>query len=158
MTYTNDDGGFEVANIPTGDVTVAVRYAGLQDASIVANVIVGQAVSLDVEMKPQSLAAADGESAQTITVVRTRSGQAAALMKRRSSVNAVTAVDADAIGDYRLRFACYRADPDLQRLHQTAHTDAALRAFRHGAWQDISATMLGSTQESWLAHSLKTNA
>jgi alkaline phosphatase D len=150
-----------------------------------------------------------------------------------------------AIADYRLRFGCYRADPDLQRLHQMApmvalwddhesandsweggaqnhqtategdwnlrraaamqvyrewmpvsdepwkaypigtlatlyrtesrllartrpadigaafraeDSDAALRTFRDGVWQDPSATMLGSTQESWLAHAFKTNA
>jgi alkaline phosphatase D len=149
------------------------------------------------------------------------------------------------LADYRLRLACYRADPDLQRLHQVApmialwddhestndsweggaqnhqsdkegdwntrraaaiqayrewmpvsdepwkaypigtlatlyrtesrllgrtqpadigaafraeDPDAALNAFRDGAWQDPSATMLGSTQESWLAHALKANA
>jgi alkaline phosphatase D len=150
-----------------------------------------------------------------------------------------------AIADYRLRYASYRADPDLQRLHQMAamvalwddhesandsweggaqnhqsategdwnirraaamqvyrewmpvsdepwkaypigtlatlyrtesrllartrpadigaafksdDPDAALKAFRDGVWQDPSATMLGSTQESWLAHALKSNA
>jgi alkaline phosphatase D len=150
-----------------------------------------------------------------------------------------------AIADYRMRYACYRADPDLQRLHQMApmvafwddhessndsweggaqnhqpakegdwnlrraaamqvyrewmpvsdepwkaypigtlatlyrtesrllgrtqpadinaaykasDPDAALKAFRDGIWQDPSATMLGSTQESWLAHALKANA
>ena len=150
-----------------------------------------------------------------------------------------------AIADYRLRYACYRADADLQRLHQMApmvafwddhesandsweggaqnhqpktegdwnprraaamqvyrewmpvsdepwksypigtlatlyrtesrllartkqadiaaayhasDPDAALKAFRDGVWQDSSATMLGSTQESWLAHSLKAGA
>jgi alkaline phosphatase D len=149
-----------------------------------------------------------------------------------------------AITDYRLRYACYRTDPDLQRLHQmapmvgywddhettnddweggaqnhqpgtegdwnarraaamqvyrewmpvseepwkayrlgslatlyrtesrmlgrtqpadigsayrAANPDAALRALRDGAWQDPSATMLGSEQESWLAHALKAN-
>ena len=149
------------------------------------------------------------------------------------------------ITDYRLRYACYRADPDLRRLHQmapmvafwddhesandsweggaqnhqpategdwnvrraaamqvyrewmpvsdepwkaypigalatlyrtesrllgrtkqadigaafrAADPDAALKAFRDGAWQDPSATMLGSAQESWLAHELKSNA
>jgi alkaline phosphatase D len=148
------------------------------------------------------------------------------------------------IADYRMRYACYRADPDLQRLHQmapmaafwddheaanddweggaqnhqvategdwnvrraaamqvyrewmpvsdepwkaypigtlatlyrtesrllartkqadigacfkAADPDAALKAFRDGAWQDPSATMLGSTQESWLAHQFKSN-
>jgi alkaline phosphatase D len=150
-----------------------------------------------------------------------------------------------ALADYRLRHACYRADPDLQRLHQMApmvafwddhesandsweggaqnhqtaregewnprraaaiqayrewmpvsdepwkaypigtlatlyrtesrllartrqadigsafkasNPDAALKAFRDGTWQDPSATMLGSTQESWLAHALRANA
>jgi alkaline phosphatase D len=149
------------------------------------------------------------------------------------------------LADYRLRYACYRADPDLQRLHRmapmvafwddheaandaweggaqnhktttegdwsvrraaamqayrewmpvsdepwkayaigtlatlyrtesrllgrtrqadigaafhAADPDAALKAFRDGAWQDPSATMLGSSQESWLAHQFKTNA
>jgi alkaline phosphatase D len=151
-----------------------------------------------------------------------------------------------AIADYRLRYACYRADPDLQRLHQQApmvalwddhessndsweggadnHQSAtegnwnlrraaamqvyrewmpvsdepwkaypigtlatlyrtesrllarteplddalkvafqspdamALKAFRDGPWQDPSLTMLGTTQESWLAHAFKANA
>lgn len=148
------------------------------------------------------------------------------------------------IADYRLRYASYRADPDLQRLHQmapmvalwddhessndtweggaqnhqpdkegewnlrraaamqvyrewmpvsdepwkaypigalatlyrtesrllartkpanidaafkAADPDAALKAFRDGVWTDPSATMMGSTQESWLAHQMKTN-
>ncbi len=148
------------------------------------------------------------------------------------------------IADYRLRYACYRADPDLQRLHQRVpmvafwddhesandsweagaqnhqpategdwnvrkaaamqvyrewmpvsdepwkaypigalatlyrtesrllartqqanigaafrapNPDAALKSFRDGVWQDPSATMLGSTQESWLAHQFKAN-
>lgn len=150
-----------------------------------------------------------------------------------------------AIADYRLRYASYRADPDLQRLHQmapmvalwddhessndsyeagaqnhqpekegdwnirraaamqvyrewmpvsdepwkayeigtlatlyrtesrllartnpadigatfkAADPDAALKAFRDGPWKDPSATMMGSTQESWLAHQMKATA
>jgi alkaline phosphatase D len=150
-----------------------------------------------------------------------------------------------AVADYRMRYACYRADPDLQRLHQMApmvalwddhessndsweggaqnhqpakegewnlrraaamqvyrewmpvsdepwkaypigtlatlyrtesrllgrtrpadigatfraeDPDAALKAFRDGNWQDPSATMLGSAQESWLAHAMKADA
>jgi alkaline phosphatase D len=149
-----------------------------------------------------------------------------------------------AIADYRLRYASYRADPDLQRLHQmapmvalwddhesandsweggaqnhqpdkegdwntrraaamqvyrewmpvsdepwkaypigtlatlyrtesrllartrpadigaafkAADPDAALKAFRDGVWRDPAATMMGSTQESWLAHQMKAN-
>ena len=149
-----------------------------------------------------------------------------------------------AIADYRLRYASYRTDPDLQRLHQMApmvalwddhesandsweggaqnhqpdkegdwntrraaamqvyrewmpvsdepwkaypigtlatlyrtesrllartrpadigaafkasDPDAALKAFRDGVWRDPAATMMGSTQESWLAHQFKAN-
>ncbi len=94
VTYTNDDGSFEITNVPTGEVTIVVRYAGLQDAAVMTSVSAGQAVSLDVQMTP----AGAGGDTQTVTIVRARSGQAAALMKRRSSVNAVTAVDADNFG------------------------------------------------------------
>lgn len=150
-----------------------------------------------------------------------------------------------ALADYRLRYASYRADPDLQRLHQMApmiaqwddhetandsweggaenhqsasegdwsirrnasvqafrewlpvsdepwksypigalatlyrtesrilarteqadarsalqasDSDAALQRFRDSLMQDSSATILGSVQESWLAHMLRANA
>jgi alkaline phosphatase D len=47
---------------------------------------------------------------------------------------------------------------DLKALFQAANPDAAIKDFRDGAWMDPSATMLGTTQESWLAHALKANA
>jgi alkaline phosphatase D len=50
------------------------------------------------------------------------------------------------------------AYPQLARAHQASNPDAALRNFRDGAWRDPTATMLGSDQESWLAHELKRNA
>jgi len=50
------------------------------------------------------------------------------------------------------------AYPELAKAHQASDPDAALRAFRDGAWRDPTATMLGSDQESWLAHELKRNA
>jgi len=47
---------------------------------------------------------------------------------------------------------------DIAAAYRAPDTDAALKAFRDGVWEDPSATMLGSTQESWLAHSLKAGA
>ena len=47
---------------------------------------------------------------------------------------------------------------DLRSVLRASNPDAALDAFRDGAWRDPSATMLGSTQESWLAHAFKANA
>ncbi len=95
--YTNEDGSFQISNAPAGELKVVVHYSGLQDAFLVATVTAGQATQLDIAMKPVS-AAADEHSGQTVTIATARSGQAAALMKRRSSVSAVTAVDADNFG------------------------------------------------------------
>jgi alkaline phosphatase D len=47
---------------------------------------------------------------------------------------------------------------DLKPLFTAADPDAAIKAFRDGPWMDPSATMLGTTQESWLAHAFKANA
>ena len=50
------------------------------------------------------------------------------------------------------------AGAELAKAHQASDPDAALRSFRDGDWRDPTATMLGSTQESWLAHEFKRNA
>ncbi|WP_454832653.1 alkaline phosphatase D family protein [Pseudoxanthomonas wuyuanensis] len=50
------------------------------------------------------------------------------------------------------------ASAELARAHRASDPDVALRGFRDGAWRDPTATMLGSEQESWLAHELKRNA
>jgi alkaline phosphatase D len=47
---------------------------------------------------------------------------------------------------------------ELAKAHDASDPDAALRAFRDGAWRDPAATMLGSTQELWLTQELKRNA
>ena len=44
--------------------------------------------------------------------------------------------------------------PDLAPYFKAADPDAALIAFRNGKWGDAAQTMLGSQQESWLAHQL----
>lgn len=50
------------------------------------------------------------------------------------------------------------AAAELAEAHQAANPDAALRHFRDGAWRDPTATLLGSDQESWLAHEFRRNA
>lgn len=47
---------------------------------------------------------------------------------------------------------------ELTQANQASNPDTALRHFRDGVWRDPTATMLGSTQESWLAQELKHNA
>ncbi|WP_081609182.1 carboxypeptidase-like regulatory domain-containing protein [Novosphingobium nitrogenifigens] len=98
VAYTGDDGSFLIPNAPQGEVTVVVRYTGLQDESTVTMVGAGRSAALDIKMMPLSFDNAHGSDHNAITVVGTRSGQAAALMKRRSAINAVNAVDADNFG------------------------------------------------------------
>jgi alkaline phosphatase D len=50
------------------------------------------------------------------------------------------------------------ASAELAKAHQAANPGVALREFRERVWLDPSATMLGSDQESWLAHEFKRNA
>jgi len=45
--------------------------------------------------------------------------------------------------------------PEIIKLFGAPDVGAAMAAFKAGEWQDKAATMMGTTQESWLAHGLK---
>jgi alkaline phosphatase D len=45
--------------------------------------------------------------------------------------------------------------PATAKLLASSDVSAALAAFRDGPWRDPAATMMGTTQESWLAHGLQ---
>jgi len=47
--------------------------------------------------------------------------------------------------------------PEVERLLTAPDPVKALTAFRDGAWQDPAATMLGTEQETWLGHALRTS-
>jgi len=96
VTTTDNAGAFRIVNVPAGDVTILVHYTGLKDATVATNG--GEAAALDIRMEPLSSAGNGYVDAQDITVDGVRSGQAAALMKRRSAMNVLTAVDADNFG------------------------------------------------------------
>ncbi|AYJ86459.1 alkaline phosphatase [Sphingomonas paeninsulae] len=45
--------------------------------------------------------------------------------------------------------------PSTARMFESADVPAALAAFKKGPWRDPAVTMMGTTQENWLAHGLK---
>lgn len=45
--------------------------------------------------------------------------------------------------------------PDLSPLFKQVDPAVALKGFRDGAWMDPAATMMGTQQESWLAHAMR---
>jgi iron complex outermembrane receptor protein len=97
VAYSQDGGDFRLSNVPAGDVTVVVKYTGLEETRAVATVAAGQTATVGFELRPQSYAARDGE-VEAITIVGKREGQAAAIMERRASTNAKNVVAADNFG------------------------------------------------------------
>jgi len=95
--FSEDGGDFRLTGVPAGEVTVVVKYTGLQEGRAVVTVAPGQAATLDVALNPLSYAAQDGE-VEAITIVARREGQASAIMERRASTNAKTVVAADNFG------------------------------------------------------------
>ena len=57
VTYSEDGGNFRLTGVPAGEVTVVVKYTGLQESRAVANVVAGQVVTLDFELKVPSYTA-----------------------------------------------------------------------------------------------------
>ncbi|KAK0340440.1 hypothetical protein LTR94_030491, partial [Friedmanniomyces endolithicus] len=85
--------------VPSGEVVVVVRYAGLQEERVVAGVSAGQTAVVDVELQAPSYGVADDvASVSDIVVTAARGGQAKALMERRVAMNAKNVVPADNFG------------------------------------------------------------
>jgi TonB-dependent receptor len=95
--FSEDGGDFRLTGVPAGEVTVVVKYTGLQEGRAIVVVAPGQVAILDVALNPLSYAAQDGE-VEAITIVARREGQASAIMERRASTNAKTVVAADNFG------------------------------------------------------------
>ncbi|MCK5911423.1 MAG: carboxypeptidase regulatory-like domain-containing protein, partial [Caulobacter sp.] len=94
VTYSEEDGDFRLAGVPSGDVTVKVKYAGLQEATLVVSVAPNQTANLDVSLSPLSSL----DQVEAVTITAKRDGQASAIMERRASTNAKTVVAADNFG------------------------------------------------------------
>src|SRR5690606_19037006 len=96
---SGDSSVFRLSGMPAGEVVVIVRYAGLQEARVVASVGAGQTAVVDVELQAPSYGAADDvASVSDIVVTAARGGQAKALMERRVAMNAKNVVPADNFG------------------------------------------------------------
>jgi TonB-dependent receptor len=99
VTYSEDGGNFRLKGVPAGEVTVVVRYTGLQESKAVATVVAGEVVTLDVELRVPSYAVgADADEINMVVVTAKREGQASAIMERRAAINAKNVVAADNYG------------------------------------------------------------
>ena len=62
VTYSEDGGNFRLTGVPAGDVTVVVKYTGLQESRAATTVVAGEIVTLDFELKVPSYSAADADA------------------------------------------------------------------------------------------------
>ncbi|MGR4866095.1 TonB-dependent receptor domain-containing protein [Caulobacter sp. LARHSG274] len=94
VAYSEDGGDFRLTGVPAGEVTVRVKYAGLQDSAAVVTVGANQVAALDVALSPLSSL----DQVEAVTITAKRDGQAGAIMERRASTNAKNVVAADNFG------------------------------------------------------------
>jgi iron complex outermembrane receptor protein len=100
VSYTQEGGHFQLTGIAAGDVTVVVKYTGLQESRSTVRIDAGKTATLDVSLKAPSYAAGGGEATDLdmIQVTASRDGQASAIMERRAAMNAKNVVAADNYG------------------------------------------------------------
>ena len=97
VAYSEDGGDFRLTGVPAGEVTVRVKYTGLQESTAVVSVAAGKVATLDVALDPLSYASGPDE-VEAVTITAKRDGQASAIMERRASTNAKNVVAADNFG------------------------------------------------------------
>ena len=100
VTYSQEGGHFQLTGIPAGEVTVLVRYTGLQESRSTVHIEAGKANALEVALQAPSYVAGSGAATDLdmIKVTASRDGQASAIMERRAAMNAKNVVAADNYG------------------------------------------------------------
>ncbi|MGR4895141.1 TonB-dependent receptor [Stenotrophomonas sp. LARHCG68] len=100
VTYSQEGGHFQLTGIPAGEVTVLVRYTGLQESRSTVRIEAGKANALEVALQAPSYVAGSGAATDLdmIKVTASRDGQASAIMERRAAMNAKNVVAADNYG------------------------------------------------------------
>ncbi len=102
--YSGEGGYYNLANVPAGEVTLAVTYTGTQSSREVLNVTAGGTTVHDVELqgvvyqKPQD-STGKVVKLDTFVVSSERYGQAKAIMEQRVALNAKNVVASDNYGD-----------------------------------------------------------
>ncbi len=94
-TAAGDGGVFLLSGLPAGEITLEVSYTGFPTVTARVQVVAGQTVTSDVEMK----AAAEPLRLGAFVVASDREGNAKAIMEQRNSMNITNSVSSDVFGE-----------------------------------------------------------
>src|SRR5262245_7490361 len=100
LVVSEIDGRYRLANVPAGEVTLAVNYTGYEPASAAVTVIAGQVVNRNFDL--QSSTAQKNEKVielDRFTVSSRREGTAKAIMEQRNAMSVKNIVASDTFGD-----------------------------------------------------------
>ncbi|HRE79828.1 MAG TPA: TonB-dependent receptor [Opitutaceae bacterium] len=104
-TTTSRDGTFSIPNVPAGEVTMTVFFAGYDLATDTFTVTAGQTAMRDISLissvAPRTATGQSGDTVQLqeFVVASEREGNAKAIMDQRKNMNITTSVATDVFGD-----------------------------------------------------------
>jgi iron complex outermembrane recepter protein len=102
VTYTEQDGSFELRNVAAGDATVVVNYTGYNPARYSLNVAAGATATPEINLTTASAAAPAKDAVvklEAFTISSEREGNSKAIMDQRRNMNITTSVSSDIFGD-----------------------------------------------------------
>ncbi len=104
VAYTENDGSFQLRNVPAGDASIVVTYSGYdtvkQTFTVSAGAIAAREINLVSSATSAPAAGKDGIlKLQAFTVSTEREGNAKAIMDQRRNMDITTSVSSDIFGD-----------------------------------------------------------
>jgi iron complex outermembrane recepter protein len=104
IVYTENDGSFRFSDVPIGEATIAVSFAGYTPVNQTFSVAAGQVAVREIDLLSAATAppvkASDGTvRLQAFTVSSEREGNAKAIMDQRRNMDITTSVSSDIFGD-----------------------------------------------------------
>jgi iron complex outermembrane receptor protein len=100
-TYSEEGGRYRFVNVPAGEATLVVGFAGYSPVTSTVTVPAGQPVTRDIELGSTLSQPAPGETLKLgqYVVSAEREGNAKAIMQQRRNMNITTSVASDIFGD-----------------------------------------------------------
>ena len=102
VVFTENDGSFQIRNVPAGQAVISVTYSGYNTARETLTVASGQTATREINLTSTAAGTADKEGViklQAFTVSTEREGNAKAIMDQRRNMDISTSVSSDIFGD-----------------------------------------------------------